>query len=428
MAIDQKVYFSGISGTGLGPLALFAKQAGYTVFGSDQSTGAISSELTAADIPMHIGDQTGVFLKQQLAEGLNWFVYTSALPETHPELTMARTYATTHPGFKVTKRDDFTAHLISSLNLKLVAVAGTHGKTTTTSMIIYVATKLHLPVSYVVGTTLGFAPSGSYHQGDQFFVYEADEYDRNFLKFHPWLSVIPSISYDHPDIYPTPADYQSAFDQFKSQSQTVITPADLPNDLDDSIFTLAGASRRLDACLALIALEKIVASASGLKNPPTREQLIDTLNTFPGVGRRFERLTDNIYTDYAHHPEEIAATIATALDEVDRTKKSGLVVIYEPHQNTRQHQIKDQYYDAFLGTDHVFWLPTYLVRENPALPVLNPIDFIHDLAPHISAEPAELNDELFHLIQDYARQNYLVLLMTAGPADTWLRERLSHES
>ena len=89
----------------------------------------------------------------------------------------------------------------------MVAVAGTHGKTTTTSMIVWACLKLGLPAAYIVGSTLGFAPSGSYKESDEYFIYEADEYDRNFLKYHPWLSVIVSVSYDHPDIYKTPEEY-----------------------------------------------------------------------------------------------------------------------------------------------------------------------------------------------------------------------------
>ena len=186
----MKVYISGISGTGMGPLALMAKKAGHEVCGSDLSRGAVFEELEKAGIEVIIGKQDGKFLQKKLKEGdIDWFVYTSALPENHPELVMAR-----EAGIKCTKRDDFTAYLVDELGLRMVAVAGTHGKTTTAAMIVYVARKAKLPVSYIVGTTLGFAPSGAYHKKDVYFVYEADEYDRNFLKFHPWLAVIPSIS------------------------------------------------------------------------------------------------------------------------------------------------------------------------------------------------------------------------------------------
>ena len=126
----MKVYISGISGTGMGPLALVAKNAGIDVCGSDLSKGAIYDELVKAGIDVYIGEQDGKFLNEHL-DGLDWFVYTSALGEDNPELVRAR-----EAGVKCTKRDDFTAYLVDKLGLKMVAVAGTHGKTTTTSMIV----------------------------------------------------------------------------------------------------------------------------------------------------------------------------------------------------------------------------------------------------------------------------------------------------
>ena len=122
----MNIYISGISGTGMGPLALMAKAAGFNVFGSDLNEGAIYNELTKAGIEVEIGEQDGVFLKNHL-DGLDWFVYTSALSDDHPELVAAR-----EAGIKCTKRDDFTAFLVEKLGLKMVAIAGTHGKTTFT--------------------------------------------------------------------------------------------------------------------------------------------------------------------------------------------------------------------------------------------------------------------------------------------------------
>ena len=143
----MKVYISGISGTGMGPLALMAVSAGIEVVGSDLARGAIYDELIAAGVKVFIGEQDGEFLKSEL-EGLDWFVHTSALAPDHAELVMAR-----EAGIKCTKRDDFTAYLVDLLGLQMVAVAGTHGKTTTTAMIVWGALKFGLPVSYIVGTT-----------------------------------------------------------------------------------------------------------------------------------------------------------------------------------------------------------------------------------------------------------------------------------
>ena len=404
----MNIYISGISGTGMGPLALMAKQAGFTVWGSDLAKGAIYDELVAAGIEVKIGPQDGEFLKSKLGEGVDWFVYTSALPKDHAELALAQ-----EAGIGCTKRDNFTAFLVEKLDLKMVAVAGTHGKTTTTAMIVWAALKLGLPVAYIVGTTLGFAVSGSYKAGDEYFVYEADEYDRNFLKYHPWLAVIPAVSYDHPDIYPTREDYMAAFGQFKSQSEKVIEYVDNIEGL-----SLAGEVRRHDAALAVAAIMEMAQEIP-------REEIVKVLNEFPGVGRRFEKISEGVYTDYAHHPEEIAATMDVVKDEKRLHGYRGVVVVYQPHQNTRQHEVREGYRDVFDGADKIYWLPTYLTREDPNLAVLTPTELIGGLNNKDVAEIADLNDKLAEKLKQYVADGYLVILMTAGPADEWLKEKFS---
>ena len=409
----MNVYISGISGTGMGPLALMAKQAGMKVSGSDLSKGAIYDELVQAGIDVEIGAQDGSFLREKIRKSsVDWYVYTSALPDDHVELKIAQ-----EAGIKCTKRDDFTAFLVGKIDLKMIAIAGTHGKTTTTAMAIWAALKLKLSVAYIVGTTLGFAPSGAYHEGDKYFIYEADEYDRNFLKYHPWLAVIPAVSYDHPDIYPTKEDYLEAFEQFKAQSETVI----VKSSFDEDDFRLAGEVRRKDAALAA---EAILAMN---RNIPKTE-IIKVLNDFPGVGRRFEKISDGIYTDYAHHPEEIMATVDVARDEARLQKKKGVVVVYQPHQNTRQHEVRNKYYDVFDGVDKIYWLPTYLTRERADLPVLTPEDLIGGLKNKNIAEAVELDNDLVNKIRHFVAEDYLVVLMTAGPADAWWREKFGKKS
>lgn len=424
-----------------------AKDAGINVSGSDLSEGAVTSELLRSKIEIKTGPtaQDGKFLKQQFDKGrVDWFVYTSALPKDHPELVLAKKL-----GLRVSKRDELIAYLVDKLGLKMVAVAGTHGKTTTTTMITWAALNLGLPVSYLIGTTLPFAEAGRYDKNSEFLIYEADEYDRNFLHFSPWLSVITTVSFDHPDIYPTPLDYLRAFSKFEGQSERVIRGTALEGaatknptaiDLSDK-FSLAGAARRYDASLALQAVlemtEEIsmesaaeplisgVPSYAGQKID--QSLLIEILNNFPGAARRFERIADNVYSDYGHHPEEIAATVDLAKEEAKRLGLSGVVAIYEPHQNVRQHEIFNDYKNAFSGVSRLFWLPTYLVREDPSLPVLTPEQFIESLTNKDVAEPASADAELAGKLKDYAAKNYLILLMTAGPADAWLR-KVFHEN
>ena len=412
MSKPLKIYISGISGTGMGPLALMAQGAGMTVFGSDLAGGAVTNELVNHGIQLCLGNQDGEFLKARVKnDGVDWFVYTSALPADHPELLMAKKLK-----LKISKRDELLNYLLKKLKLKLIAVAGTHGKTTTTAMIVWMAQQLGIPLSYIIGTTLPFAEAGHYGPKSQYFVYEADEYDRNFLAFHPWLAVIPTVSYDHPDIYPTMEEYRQAFTQFEAQSETVIH-----GDEIDSGLTLAGEARRYDATLALDVIQRIMPKPKGLMKISAlqRRKLLQMMNEFPGVGRRFEQVSEGYYSDYAHHPEEVAATVEIAIEEAERRGLKGVVAVYEPHQNSRQVELLEEYAPVFQGLTKLYWVPTFLTRENPKLEISKPTQFVAKLENKKIAEAAELNDEL---ALDWHKKGYLVLLMSAGPADAWIRK------
>ena len=406
----MNVYFSGISGTGIGPLAELAQDAGFTVFGSDLKRGAISDELDKRKVDVNYGEQDGAFLRKKHSEdGVDWLVYTSALPSDHAELLAAKEL-----GIRHTKRDEFLAELIQQKNLKMIAVAGTHGKTTTTAMLVWAMTKLNIPISYLIGTTISWGNGGQYDPQSQFFIYEADEYDRNFLAYHPYLAAITCIDYDHPDIYPTVEEYRAAFDQFMSQSENVVI-----NTTVSSNITLVGGLRRQAASIALEVIQKIAPEID-------YQEIVDVLNSFPGAGRRFEEIAPGVYTDYAHHPNEIASTVKMAVELKERDQYAGLAVIYQPHQNTRQYEVKDEYKHAFVGADKIFWLPTYLTRENPDLAILSPEELSEKTDTIAQTEIAELNDNLAAKIHQLHEDNWLIVLMTAGPADSWLREQFKN--
>ena len=400
----MRVYFSGISGTGIGPLAELAKDAGYDVVGSDLIRGAIADEIDARGIDAFYGQQNGTFLREKQNEApIDWFVYTSALPKDHPELLLAQEL-----GIKTSKRDEFLADFVEKMGLKMIAVAGTHGKTTTTAMLIWTMQKLGMPISFAVGTTLGWAPGAYYTSDAQYFIYEADEYDRNFLAYHPYLSVITEIDYDHPDIYPTREDYEAAFRQFESQSENVVNITTV-----DPRITLVGELRRKDASYVLAALKQICDI--------DEQTIINIINEFPGAGRRFENIVGGVYSDYGHHPAEIKATVEMAAELKKIGGYNGLVVIYQPHQNVRQHEVFNEYHDAFIGADKLYWLPTYLTREDPNLEILTPEFFIEKLDNKDIAESANPDDELAEKIRQLQADGWLIVLMTAGPADGWLR-------
>lgn len=417
------IYFSGISGVAIGPLAMLALDNGYTVSGSDIQQSEMVSFLRDRGARIHIGQSGSEIANEHIAKPIDWFVYSSALPADHPELTFAREH-----GITTSKRDEFLKHILADKKLRMIAVSGTHGKTTTTGMLVWLFKQLGKPVSYSIGTSVSFGPPAQYQAGSEYFVYECDEFDRNFLSFRPSHSLIPSLDYDHPDTYPTKADYNYAFSDFIAQSsetylwqpaadQLGITDAQnitilSPSDPGQKLITLAGEHTRRNAWLAVKALSTI------LDISPT--ELTSLINSFPGTNRRFEKLSDNLYTDYAHHPVEIAATIQMA-----KEMSKNVVIVYQPHQNIRQHEIISEggYKNAFDGAKKVYWLPTYLSREYQDLDTLTPEQLIASTTTSEIIEPANLGEDLAKKIKAHQQEGDLVLGMSAGDLDHWLRQQ-----
>ena len=427
----MNIYFSGIGGVGIGALAEIAKSAGYNVFGSDLQPSPLSKNLEEAGVEIHYGEQNGDFLKNKFIQsGVDWFVYTAALPVDHPESLAAKKL-----GIKITKRDELLNEIIQEKNLKLIAISGTHGKTTTTGMMIWTLKQLGVPASWSVGTTLSFGKSGFFNPESKLFIYEADEFDRNFLHFSPFVSLITSIDHDHTDIYKTPDEYFTAFSDFAKQSDFVISWSDQHAEIFNSIqnkailkntdskITLPGKHNRRNATLVLEALDFIYSQGFDLGGDYF-SKAIAAINDFPGTDRRFERIAEGIYSDYGHHPIEIAATLEMAKEVAEHQGFSGISLIYQPHQNIRQHEVRTEYtQEVFRNANDVLWLPTYLSRENPDLEILTPEQLSYNIAE--KTELFDIDDKLHSRIKELRKQNRLVLAMSAGSLDSWLRKNVN---
>jgi len=412
----MNIYFSGLGGVGIGPLVEIARDAGHTIMGSDLNESLVTKELRAQGVLVNIGQDGSFLRKSYSATPIDWFVYTSALPAYHAELLMAQKL-----GIRSSKRDEFLAYILQEKDLKLIAIAGTHGKTTTTGMMIWLMKKLGIAQSYSVGSTLAFGPSGKFDPKSEYFIYECDEYDRNFLNFRPYLSLITSIDYDHPDTFPTKTDYTDAFRQFINQSaHTIIWKHDAKyvKANEDSALVLkdtlrlpvAGEHNRRNATLVSKAAEYLgIAKA---------EEVAIILGEFPGTDRRFEKIDENLYSDYGHHPKEIAATLQLA-----REVSNHVVLVYQPHQNRRQTRIQKDYLDQLELADETYWLPTYLSREDPEEPILTPAELTANLTNKQTVHIAEFGDDLWNVIQKARSDGKLVLCMGAGTIDSWVRER-----
>ena len=422
----MRIYFAGIGGVGIGPLAAIAKEAGYDVAGYDQATSPMTEELEAKGVDVAIGSGLSEITAAHKRRPIDWLVATAAITRDDPVMLFARDHH-----IRISKRDELINQLVHDKRQTLMAVSGTHGKTTTTAMLAWLFNQFDIPESHSIGTRVSFAPSGSFSDEGQCFIYEADEYDRNMLHFHPAVAIITSLDYDHPDVYPTRDDYKKAFVQFVAQSKKVFA---WQEDLDyigvkavenkiiaaddllsqEDIVKLPGAHNRRNALLACAVFDSLFPELQF-------EQIVAAINRFPGTQRRFERLAENLYSDYGHHPAEIAATLQLASELSKR-----VVLIYQPHQNIRQHELADQYKNSFGQAKHVYWLPTYLTREDPQLPVLTPKQLIAKLDNAKIAEPAEMGDELVQAIRRELDHGALVLVMGAGDIDKWLRAHL-HE-
>ncbi len=424
------IFFSGIGGTAISALALIAKQAGYEVSGSDARPSEYLEYLKERDI----ADTYVGLNRQKIAEihdrkPIDWYVQSSAQLMDFPgneEYKFVK-----EMGIKDSKRDELINKIIKDLGLQMIAVAGTHGKSTVTAMLIYLAKELGLPAGWSAGAKMSFADTGHLPEGAQYFIYEADEFDRNFLAFHPAVSLVTGIDWDHPDIYPTREDYNDAFRQFLAQSQkTVIwkTGADqlglkmtdhqtVIDENDSAIegIQLKGLVNRQNAWQAATAIELVTGRSLS--------ELVGVLNAFPGLSRRFEEIAPSLYSDYAHTPGKIRGALQTAQEVAGRPP----VVIYEGLHNLRQHFIKGELVNLFNDVKQLYIVPTYLGREDPKQKTLSPAELVNMLSNSAKgrAAVAKLDDGLKNKIGHHLAEGDLVLCLTAGGVgslDEWLRQ------
>ncbi|MGF7229570.1 MAG: Mur ligase domain-containing protein [Candidatus Saccharibacteria bacterium] len=429
------IFFSGIGGTAIGPLALIARQAGFTVSGSDKQDSQYIAYLRKHGITdIHIGQDREAITTLHDHDPIDWYVYSSAvmIENPHaPELEFCH-----EQSIHMSKRDELLNEIIKTKNLQMIAIAGTHGKTTTTAMVIWLFKELGLPLSYSVGAKISFGDMGQYVQGSTYFAYECDEFDRNFLAFTPEHSLITGVTWDHHEIFPTREDYQQAFVEFISQSKnTVLWQEDAEylsltsgesvgddqlvieqsNNPSIDTLTLLGKYNRLDAWLAIQTVHKAT------KTPIA--QLIPLMNTFPGLQRRMEMIAPSLFSDYAHTPEKIRGAMSAAL-EYAAAHDQSLVVVYEPLTNRRQHFMLDEYKDCFAGAEHVYWLPSYLAREDPDQPILTPEELVTHLSDPSIATPTARDEHLVQIIKKHLAAGSMVVGMAGGGGsslDEWLR-------
>lgn len=385
MDINGKlIHFTGIGGISMSALACFAIMNGAYVTGSDLNSIPNKAYLDSIGIISYIGSNPDVACNADL------LIYTSAVDTNDREVNDCIMRK-----IPVLARHEFLS-MIAKEYRDVIAISGTHGKTTVTSMITAIFKQADYPFAAHVGGYANDISGNFYHKGNDLFVTEACEYKRSFLSLKPTLSIILNIDNDHPDTYKTREELYNAFGEFsdranitlaykgfnaiRAESEHIITYGfdSTCNFYASNINMYANEKYHFNIYLNEHMLidnihlpipgyhnigNAICACAAASMWGVPSDIIRKAINEYRGVSRRFEikgRFRDSlIVSDYAHHPSEIQAVISTA-----RKMTSGkLIVIFEPHTYSRTKALIDEFIHCFTGADKLIILPTYAARE-----------------------------------------------------------------
>ncbi|MAP19631.1 UDP-N-acetylmuramate--L-alanine ligase [Marisediminitalea sp.] len=391
-----RIFFVGIGGAGMGGIAEVLLNEGYQVAGSDIQAGAMTQRLTALGADIAIGH------KAENVEGANVVVVSSAINEANPEIQFAR-----QQRIPIIRRAEMLAELMRFRHG--IAVAGTHGKTTTTSLIATIFGEAETDPTFVIGGLLNSAGTNARLGKSRYLIAEADESDASFLHLQPMMSVVTNIEADHMDTYD--GDFSKMTDTYIEflhnlpfYGQAVVCGDDpvirdlLPrigrsvltygfNDDNDvratniqyqfgrTTFDVIRPGREPLAIELKLSGAHNVLNALAAITVATEEDIEDSaicraLSTFGGIGRRFEVLGEfstsvgevTLVDDYGHHPTEVAATIAAARNNWPSQR---LVMVYQPHRYSRTRDLYEDFVEVLSQVDCLLLLDVYAASEQP---------------------------------------------------------------
>ena len=366
--LPQNVYFVGIGGVSMSGIAQHLCTLGYNISGSDRSQNEYTAKLKNLGVQIH----------QENASVANCglVVRTSAVKDNHPQIVEAKKL-----GIPIVLREELLGKIFDGYSTR-IAICGTHGKTTVTAMVHHVLERCEVDhTAFIGGSYLG----QNYFGGGDIVLAEACEYNASFLHLHPTHTLCLNIEYDHPDCYQSLADVQHTFCKLFLQSQMVILPSKLQKLCENSICYDNFVAKNLfetshattfdlyrqnifigNVRLPLVGAHNVtntlaVACLCDELNLPLL-QVCHALGGFGGVTRRWTEIKYKcrVVCDYAHHPTEIQATIATA----KAITKGKVVCIFQPHTYTRTKAFWREFAGCFGGTT-VVYLPIYSAREMP---------------------------------------------------------------
>ena len=397
----QKVYFLGIGGIGMSALARYSLHEGRRVAGYDRTPSALTEALEAEGAAVHYEEDVRLIPEAFLDPATTMVVYTPAVPRDHAEYR----YFLEH-GFRIEKRSQMLGHL--SAGKYVMAVAGTHGKTTTSTLVAWLNRALTGGGSAFLGGVSKNFDSNLVLGGGARLAVEADEFDRSFLRLYPDVAVVTSADADHLDIYGTHEAVKEAFSQFIGQIRpggSLIIKQGLDLRIDNPGITvwryaldtpcdfyaarvrlLEGGHYRYDIVTpdgviadctlgvpGWVNIENSVAAVASVWCAARHEgvaldaeRLREGLASFSGVKRRFEFYVNTpkqVYMDdYAHHPRELAATLLSLRRMFPGRR---ITALFQPHLYTRTRDLCDGFAEALSHADEVVLLPIYPAREEP---------------------------------------------------------------
>lgn len=350
----KKVFFIGIGGIGISALAKMALSMGMEVSGVNDEEGKTIDSLRELGIKISLRTVSKEASKDSPFEipEADLYVYSDAWLYRGLEI-IEKAKATSKPVLSY-----FEVLGEFAKKYKVIAIAGTHGKTTTTAMVAEILIDAGLDPTVIVGSFIKKLNSNFRKGGSEYLVVEADEYNRHFLNFHPFVTVVTNIEADHLDCYRDLEDIEDAFKQLVVQSENKIL--DYMKYLDRvPQLKVPGLHNRLDAAAAFA-----IASFLGV----SEEIIKKSLSEFSGTWRRLEKRWETkegtiIYDDYAHHPTEIKASLG-GLREIYPTGQKKITVIFQPHLYSRTKALFSDFAKSFEGADKIILLPIYFARED----------------------------------------------------------------
>jgi UDP-N-acetylmuramate--alanine ligase len=359
----RRLHFVGIGGAGMSGLAIVCHRLGAEVSGSDRADSSYMERLRGAGLDPAVGHEA-----TNLPEKAEVIVST-AIGEDNPELSLAR-----ERGLTVIRRGELLAELCGEK--RLIAIAGTHGKTTTTAMLAWALREVDAdPAFFVGGEVPGLGSNGAIANAGwghgEWVVAEADESDASFLDLAPEIAVVTNVEMDHHSRWGSVAELRSAFGAFVKSASAAVLPLDGGEDLAGAREARFGLGAPGPPQLSLAApgrhnvLNARAAIAAAELAGFDPESIGAALATFPGVARRLElkgeRGGARVYDDYAHHPTEVRA----ALEALRSMEPTRLIVAFQPHLYSRTRALAEQFGAALALADEAIVLDVYPAREEP---------------------------------------------------------------